>query len=327
MKSVSVIMPTFNSVRTIEACLKSIRRQDYQGEVEIIAADGGSTDGTKEILKKYNCKIVEERSNSPEKAKAIALRCAQGEVVLLMASDNVLPTRTWLKQMVNCLLKEPQATAAYPWRYAYRKTDTSLNRYFALMGVNDPIAWFMGKADRQGWGDNQWRLSGAAEDKGGYWLVKFNLENMPTLGDNGVLVWREKLLNAKVDEKHFSHIDVFYDMVSLGMNQFVAVKNKIIHDTGEKFWLFINKRWQYMKRLYLQQIKMRRYKWVRNYQDGLRLGLFIIYSLSLVGPLLTALRGFLKKPDWAWFWQPIMCFSLVWVYGLSLIRNRFYEKN
>lgn len=327
MKSVSVIMPTFNSVRTIEACLKSIRRQDYQGEVEIIAADGGSTDGTKEILKKYNCQIVEEQSHSPETAKAIGLKQAKNEGVLLMASDNILPNKEWLKTMASGLSKEPSAIAAYPWRYAYRKTDTSLNRYFALMGVNDPVAWWFKKADRQGWKSDKWRLSGQAKDKGKYWLVKFNLGNMPTLGDNGVLVWREKLLKAKVDEKYFSHIDVFYDLVSLGMNQFVVVKNKIIHDTGEKFWLFIRKRWQYMKRLYLQQIKMRRYQWVRNYQDGLRLGLFIIYSLSLVGPVLTAVNGWRKKPDWAWFWQPLICFSLVWVYGLSLLGSRFYEKN
>ena len=286
--------------------------------MEVIAADGGSIDETLNILKKYKCQIVKERSHSPETAKAIALRCAQGELVLLMASDNVLPTRTWLKQMVNSLVKEPKAVAAYPWRYAYRKEDTSLNRYFALMGANDPLAWFMGKADRQSYLVNENRKTK---------LVKFNLKNMPTLGDNGVLVWREKLMKAKVDEKNFSHIDVFYDLVSLGMDQFVVVKQTIIHDTGESFWVFIKKRFKYINQLYLQQIKMRRYQWVRNYQDGLRLGLFIIYSLTLVGPVLTAVSGWRKKPDWAWFWQPIMCFSLVWVYGLSLLGNRFYEKN
>lgn len=318
MRSVSVIMPTFNSQRTIEACLKSIRSQDYQGQVEIITADGGSTDGTKAILKKYKCVIVRETSNSPETAKAIALKQAQGDLVLLMASDNILPKKEWLKTTVESLVQDPSAVAAYPWRYAYRKTDTSLNRYFALMGVNDPVAWFMGKADKQSYFSNDNQKTG---------LVKFSLRNMPTLGDNGMLVWRKKLLKAQVDEQHFSHIDVFYDLVSLGLNHFVIVKQTIIHDTGDKFWLFIKKRWQYMQRLYLQQMKMRRYRWVRSYQDGLKIGLFIIYSLSFAGPLLTALRGFLRKPDWAWFWHPIMCFVLVWVYGLSLISNWFYEQN
>jgi len=170
----------------------------------------------------------------------------------------------------------------------------------------------MGKADRQSYLGNENQKTK---------LVKFNLKNMPTLGDNGVLVWREKLMKAKVDEKNFSHIDVFYDLVSLGMDQFVVVKQEIIHDTGEKFWPFIKKRFKYINQLYLQQIKMRRYRWVRNYQDGLRLGLFVVYSLTVVGPLATAVRGFWKKPDWAWFWHPIICFCLVIVYAVALCQK------
>lgn len=291
--------------------MASIRQQDYQGVVEIITADGGSTDGTKEILGKYNCKIVEERSGNPERAKAVALKQARGELVLLIASDNILPKKNWLKIMVNSLIKEPRAVAAYPWRYAYRKEDTSLNRYFALMGANDPVAWFMGKADRKGWG--------GAEDKVKYRLVKFTPENMPTLGDNGVLVWREKLLKAQVDEQHFSHIDVFYDIVSLGMNQFVVVNKEIIHDTGESLVKFLRKRFRYMKGLYLGQLKMRRYKWIRGYGDALKLGGYCIYSLTVVGPVITATKGWLKKPDWAWFWQVIMAPAMAIVYGLAFI--------
>jgi glycosyltransferase involved in cell wall biosynthesis len=47
MKTVSIVMPTYNSLRTIETALKSIREQDYRGKIEIVAVDGGSTDGTK----------------------------------------------------------------------------------------------------------------------------------------------------------------------------------------------------------------------------------------------------------------------------------------
>ncbi|MCX6816274.1 MAG: glycosyltransferase family 2 protein [Candidatus Beckwithbacteria bacterium] len=325
MKSVSVVMPAFNSIRTIEVCLKSIREQDYGGKVEIVVADGGSTDGTLAVLKKYGCKVVAERTGNPEKAKAIGLKEAKEEFVLLMASDNVLPDKLWLKIMVVSLLKEPEAVAAYPWHYAYRKTDTSLNRYFALMGVNDPVAKFMGKADRQGWGGNGWRLSGAAEDKGGYWLVRFTAKDMPTLGDNGILVWKDKLVKAKVDEKYFSHIDVFYDLVSLGMNQFVVVKNEIVHDTGEKCFKFLSKRFRYMKELYLSQRNMRRFKWVRSWRDKARLGLSVVYSLTLVGPTLEAAWGFMVKPDLAWFWHPVMSVAMVFVYGKPVLIRLIFQ--
>lgn len=320
MESISVIMPTFNSVRTINHCLSSLREQDYdQKKIEIIAIDGGSTDGTKKLLQKYHCKIVSDQSGSPESAKAKGLQHARGELILLIASDNILPSKNWLREMVRNLLKEPKAVAAYPWHYAYRSADTGLNRYFALMGVNDPVAWWLGRQDRQGYGSDQWKLSGEAQDKGDYWLVRFTLKDMPTLGDNGVLIWKKTLLKAKVDEQNFSHIDVFWDLVSLGLNRFVVVKNEIVHDTGKSLASFLGKRFKYLQTLYLKQLKMRRYQWVRNYSDTVKLGLFVIYSFSVIGPLLTAINGWRKKPDRAWFWQMILAPAVTIVYSWGLI--------
>ena len=316
-----MVMPTHNSIRTIEACLKSVREQNYKGEVEIVVADGGSSDGTLEVLRKYKCKVIKESSGNPETAKAIALKKATGELILLIASDNVLPSITWLKEMVGVLESEPKLTAVYPWRYKVRKGDTSLNRYYALMGANDPVARFMGRADRQAWGSSRWWLAGEAKDKGDWWQVRFNPDNMPTLGDNGVLVWREKLMKAKVGEKNFSHIDVFLDLVSLGEIWFGVVKNTIVHDTGETFKKVIKKRYRYMTELYLKKLEIRRYKWVRGWKDKVRLGLYVVYSLTMVGPLMEALWGFVNKPDLAWFWHPVMCVSMVFVYAKAVISN------
>ena len=45
---VSVVVPTFNSERFLEECLRSIREQTYSN-VEVIAVDNYSTDKTREI--------------------------------------------------------------------------------------------------------------------------------------------------------------------------------------------------------------------------------------------------------------------------------------
>ena len=45
-------MATLNSGAILEKCLRSIRRQKYdQSKIEIVVADGGSTDGTIEVIK------------------------------------------------------------------------------------------------------------------------------------------------------------------------------------------------------------------------------------------------------------------------------------
>jgi glycosyltransferase involved in cell wall biosynthesis len=55
--SISIITPTYNSAKTLSFCLDSIKNQDYNGDIEIIIANGGSTDSTLEIAQKYTDKI------------------------------------------------------------------------------------------------------------------------------------------------------------------------------------------------------------------------------------------------------------------------------
>jgi len=51
--SLSIIVTSLNRASFIQRTLLSILRQDYAGKVEVIVADGGSTDGTVEVLKRY----------------------------------------------------------------------------------------------------------------------------------------------------------------------------------------------------------------------------------------------------------------------------------
>ena len=54
LPSISIVIPTYNSERTLSLCLGSIAEQDYPREkIEIIIADGGSKDRTLEIAEKF----------------------------------------------------------------------------------------------------------------------------------------------------------------------------------------------------------------------------------------------------------------------------------
>lgn len=48
--SVTIILPVYNEIDSIEDSMASLRAQDYAGPLEIIVADGGSTDGTRAVL-------------------------------------------------------------------------------------------------------------------------------------------------------------------------------------------------------------------------------------------------------------------------------------
>lgn len=324
MKSISVILATLNSGEILEKCLSSVREQDYeQKKIEIIAADGGSTDKTLEILKKYSAQIIHENTGNPEAAKAIALKKAQNEIILHIDDDTVLPNKNWLKNMLESWKKEPQAVACYPWRYTYRKDANLLNRYFALFGVNDPLAYFLKKADRQDYLTplDKYKLAGKAENKGSYFLVEFSQNNLPTVGANGFLIKRKILQKAIKDKKYFFHIDANLELIKQGYNQYIVVKNDVLHLSGGHLLKYLKKRSRYLKIVNLQQIQNRTYFTASIKHDFFKLLLFSIYSNTFVGPTLLAFKGYKNKKDLAWFLHPLINFLICWIYFINVFKS------
>lgn len=318
-----MIIATFDAGEVFKEYLESIRGQDYdQKKIEILVSDGGSSDRTLEYAKEYGCRVIKESTGSPEGAKAVALKRAKGEFVLIGDSDNIWPNRTFLRKMMEGLEKEVEVLACYPWRYTCRKRDSLLNRYFALLGANDPVVWFLGKTDRQSYLSSEWRLGGKlVKETGKYFKVEYNEENLPTVGANGFLIRRKDLLKAKVSEKYYFHIDVVSDLVKQKPRQFKILKIDIVHKTGDDLISFLKKRSKYMRDLYLRDSSKRRYFVYKLGRDELKTLFFSLYALSLVLPLLYSVWGYSKKRDLAWFLHPVMCFSLLWVYFLVVVRH------
>lgn len=107
--TVSIIIATFNAKKYVRRCLESIAKQDYEA-LEIIVIDGGSTDGTIEILKKYTrrrqLKWISEKDQGIADAFNKGLRMAKGDYLYFLGSDDVLAGGQVIKRMMRGINKD-----------------------------------------------------------------------------------------------------------------------------------------------------------------------------------------------------------------------------
>jgi glycosyltransferase involved in cell wall biosynthesis len=86
--TLSIVTPALNSVRTIRETLESVARQDYT-HVEHIVTDGGSTDGTLDILKAFpRLRCVSEKDEGHYHAMNKGIQMAQGEAIGILNADD-----------------------------------------------------------------------------------------------------------------------------------------------------------------------------------------------------------------------------------------------
>ena len=89
---ISIITITYNSAKTLERTIKSIIEQKYEN-LEYIIVDGGSTDSTLEIVKKYDTwisKWVSEPDSGISNAFNKGINMATGNVIGIINSDDGL---------------------------------------------------------------------------------------------------------------------------------------------------------------------------------------------------------------------------------------------
>lgn len=101
--TITIVTPVMNAVDTIERCINSIQKQDYPN-IEHIIVDGGSSDGTLDIIRKYGIPYVSEPDAGVYDAFSKGVQRANGDIINILNADDFFYDATTISKVVEFMI-------------------------------------------------------------------------------------------------------------------------------------------------------------------------------------------------------------------------------
>ncbi|VVB82686.1 Glycosyltransferase AglE [uncultured archaeon] len=103
---ITILIPCFNSEKTLENCLKSILNQNYKN-YEVVLVDNNSNDSTKNIIKEFQkkspkLKYVFEPKRGRGAARNAGVKIAKAKIIAMIDSDCIAP-KNWLLEITKLI--------------------------------------------------------------------------------------------------------------------------------------------------------------------------------------------------------------------------------
>jgi len=133
----SIIIPSFNTVKFIEHTLPTFIDPRLEGKLEVLVISDGSTDGTVELARKYECKssiikVVEKENGGHGSVINMGIEIAKGKYIKVVDGDDTVITENLVK-----LIDDLEQSNADLVITQYNTIDISKNNLCLLRGVKD----------------------------------------------------------------------------------------------------------------------------------------------------------------------------------------------
>lgn len=324
--SITIITGTLNSNLSIFAkALLSIKAQQYPKScIKHIVMDGGSTNGCADLAKQFGCKVVvrDDNPDDEQMRPALAIQMAKSDLILILESDNILTSQDWLSKMVEPFKENKKVFFTFSAYNHYEKDSSITTKYCALFGSPDPTIYYLNKTEKIRMDQTQYNKGDILKETRDYYIVQFNRNNLPTLGDNGHMFLTSAIKKVVKDPATYLHTDAIRKLLDLGYDTFGVAKNSVIHVQNPNLINLVKRRIEVKRKFYDKKRGKRKYlvfDW-HSSKDQISLIKYIVLSFTFIIPLFESIRGYTKIKDRSWFLHPIICLMMVIGYAISEIR-------
>lgn len=318
---VSIVIPTFNSQSRLTFCLQSIKKQTYPANrIEIIIADGGSTDSTLEIAKKFHCVIVKNEKRLAEYGVALGSKVAKGDFIIIMAADNELGTSNYIKRIIVPFIEDKNILITYP-KHTNSIQDNWITQY--INTFTDPVNHFI-YADAAN-ARTFHKIYPIVYSSIDYVVYRFSSVDYPLIA-----LAQGTTIRKDFQRKEFTYgddISPIIEMIEKGYG-FAYVPNALIfHHTISSLTSFIKKQqWAIdnilFKKKYGIQTRIRFFSKARY----LRKALWPVYAVSIILPLLWSIWGLIVGRKKEWIYHSVLTYITVLILILEIIRVKILSK-
>jgi glycosyltransferase involved in cell wall biosynthesis len=319
--NISFIICTLNCRDDLEKCLKSIRKQNYpQKKVEIIVVDSYSDDGTLDVAKKYNSKIILTKVRGYMEGKgmpkSIGCENAKGDIIITIDSDNELVENSWIKNMIYPLQSNKKIDFCIS-RMEVNKSDPLINQYLSYVGT-DPFAIYTSI-------DPQLSLKNLKlKDYGKYYSYNLSGKNFLIAGGYYLTFRRETL---KEIGGYSRDVDVVYTLSSLNKANVAIPKNTHLHHSMTKSFIsFFTKKIKWGKYYFSNSQKDRKFNWsagIFGRNGKIRFYTEVLKSLFILPEIFISLKMyFTYNLDKSWLLHAPMRFATTFAYIIAFIKTR-----
>jgi glycosyltransferase involved in cell wall biosynthesis len=139
---VALVTPSRNAASFLERTLLSVAAQAYPS-LEYVVQDGGSTDGTLEILRRHR-DVVTDWESTPDAGQAAALNRAfartTGEIMGYLNADDILLSGA-LHYVARAFAERPDVDVVYGHRILIDENDQEIGRWVLPPHDDSALAW------------------------------------------------------------------------------------------------------------------------------------------------------------------------------------------